>query len=102
ARLEGKPAGPKPTPRTPTGLRPVRPAQGIAPPGNAFRLFDPRLKAVVIDRSPGDAYMAVKVDSEGRLFVGGRRAVYVFEPLPGGGYGPRHELMPFPEDSIII
>ena len=51
------------------------------PPGQSIcRPADPRLKAVLIDRSPNDAYLAVKADSMGRLFVGGREAVFVFEP----------------------
>ncbi len=63
---------------------------------------DPRLKAVLIDRSENDAYLAVKADSMGRLFVGGREAVFVFEPNRDGSYGPRRELLRFPPDSIII
>lgn len=74
----------------------------VPPPGNHLQPVDPRLKAVLIDRSENDAYLAVKTDSMGRLFVGGREAVFVFEPNRDGSYGPRRELLRFPPDSIII
>jgi putative heme-binding domain-containing protein len=67
-----------------------------------FEPADPRLKVRLIDRSPDEAYMAVKCDSEGRLFVGGREGVFVFERKPGGGFGPKQELYRFPADSIIM
>ena len=58
--------------------------------------------AVLIDRSENDVFMAVKCDSMGRLFVGGREAVFVYEPDDKGGYKPKQELYHFPQDSIII
>lgn len=72
------------------------------PPGNHLLPADKRLKAVLIDRSANDAYCAVKVDGMGRIFVGGREAVFVFEPNDAGGYEPKRELLRFPQDSIII
>lgn len=71
----------------------------VPPPG--VQLSGDKLKVTLIDRSPNDVYMAIKADSAGRLFVGGREAVYVFEPT-ASGYGPRQELLRFPQDSIII
>ena len=44
--------------------------------------------------------MAVKVDGSGRIFVGGREKVFVFEPI-GAGF-KRHELLRLPPDSIVI
>jgi putative heme-binding domain-containing protein len=72
------------------------------PPGPHLEPVDSRLKVVLIDRSANDAYLAVKADSVGRLFVGGREALFVFEPAAKGGYGPRRELCHFPQDSVII
>jgi putative heme-binding domain-containing protein len=46
--------------------------------------------------------MAVKLDAAGNLFVGGRERVFVFESDGKGGFGPRRELLRFPQDSIII
>jgi putative heme-binding domain-containing protein len=80
----------------------VPPPGPLPPPGNHLRPVDPRLKAVLLGRSANDAYLAVKVDSEGRLFVGGREALFVFEPNGRGGYGPRRELCRFPPDSILM
>jgi putative heme-binding domain-containing protein len=72
------------------------------PPGPNLKVDDPKLKVTLLDRSVDDAYMAVKVDGVGNLFVGGREAVFVFEPDGKGGFKPRRELIKFPQDSIII
>jgi putative heme-binding domain-containing protein len=74
----------------------------MPPAGVHLSSTDPRLKVVLIDRSPADVYMGVKVDTAGRVFVGGREAVFVFEPDDRGGYGPKRELLRFPNDSIIM
>ena len=37
----------------------------------------------------------------GRLFVGGREALFVYEPDERGGYRPRQLLYRFPPDSWI-
>ncbi len=66
-----------------------------------YRPADPRLRAVLLDRSDGESYVSLKVDTQGRLFTGGREALFVFEPDDRGGYGPRRELYRFPPDSWI-
>ena len=88
---------------------PARPAARLdsgtslsPPPGPNLLPVDGRLKATLIDRSEDDAYLAVKVDGTGRVFVGGREKVFVFEPDGKGGFLPRRELCRFPPDSIII
>src|SRR5262249_1486140 len=45
-----------------------------------YRPADAGLTATLIDRSQGESYVAVRPDPEGRLFVGGREALFVFEP----------------------
>ncbi len=60
------------------------------------------MKVRLIDRSPSDAYLGVRVDSAGQVFVGSREAVFVFVPDGQGGYLPRRRLLEFPPDSIII
>jgi putative heme-binding domain-containing protein len=72
------------------------------PEGPNLKVDDPKLKVILIHRSDDDAYMAVKLDGAGNLFVGGREAVFVFEPDGKGGFLPRRELLRFPKDSIII
>lgn len=86
----------------PVGVSPNPSAAVVPPPGVHLEPADPRMKAVLIDRSPNDAYMGVKVDGMGRIFVGGRDAVFLFEPDDKGGYQPRRQLLTFPKDSIII
>lgn len=105
-QLEGKPPGPRPKYRTYTAASqpPAKSATlGPAPPpGNHLTPALPGLRTVLIDRSPNDAYLAVKADSTGRLFVGGRDAVFVFEPDGKGGFKPRRQLCYFHQDAIII
>ena len=72
------------------------------PAGPNLKTDDPKLRVTLLDRSPDDAYMAVKVDGAGNLFVGGREKVFLFEPDGNGGFLPRRELLKFPQDSIII
>jgi putative heme-binding domain-containing protein len=72
------------------------------PAGPNLTVEDPKLNVTLISRSDDDAYMAVKVDGAGNLFVGGREKVFVFEPDGTGGFKPRRELLEFPKDSIII
>ena len=60
-----------------------------------------RLKAVLIDRSADESFVSIKADSQGRLFVGSREAVFVYEPDDKGGYKPRRELYRFPPDSWV-
>ena len=66
-----------------------------------YRPADARLKAVLIDRSPDESFASIKADSEGRLFVGGREALFVYEPDGKGGYQARRELYRFPPDSWL-
>jgi putative heme-binding domain-containing protein len=81
---------------TPTG-------QGPIPTGGPNNFpADPRFKTVLIDRSADDAYLGVKLDTEGRIFVGAREAIYVFEPDRNGFYGLRQEICRFPPDSLIL
>ncbi|MBI4603203.1 MAG: HEAT repeat domain-containing protein [Planctomycetes bacterium] len=63
---------------------------------------DPRLKVVLIDRAEGASFVAVRADSAGRVFVGGREGLFAYEPEPGGGYGPRRELYRFPPESWVF
>ena len=78
------------------------PRSAAPPPGNHLVPADARLRAVLLDRSADDAYLAVKADGVGNLFVGGREAVFVFEPDDKGGYGPRRVLCRLPPDSIVM
>ena len=66
-----------------------------------YRLVDPDLKVVHIDSSPTESFLSIRADSMGRVFVGGREAVFVYEPSEDGGYRPRQELYRFPDHSWV-
>jgi putative heme-binding domain-containing protein len=77
--------------------------QAVTPPdGVNLAPVDHRLKATLIDRSATDSFTGIRVDSEGNLFVGGREAVFVFEPNTTGDYQPKREILHLPQDSIVI
>lgn len=62
---------------------------------------DPALQAVVITSSETESFLAVRVDTTGRMFVGGRSAVFVLEPTASGGYAEPRQLVSFPEDPWV-
>jgi putative heme-binding domain-containing protein len=87
------PAAPGPSPDAPPEF-----AEGAAP---SYRPGDPALRAELIDRSVDESFIAVRADTAGRVFVGGREAVFAYEPLGDGSYGPRVELYRFPPHSWV-
>ncbi|MFM7243158.1 MAG: hypothetical protein ACKO40_03160 [Planctomycetaceae bacterium] len=62
---------------------------------------DPALRVVPVDTVERASFLGVRVDSDGRVFVGGREALFVYEPDGGGGYGPRRTLLTFPDHTWI-
>lgn len=66
-----------------------------------YQAADPRLRVVTIDRSPDESFLSLRLDTTGRLFAGGREALFVYEPAADGGYQPRHELFRFPPHTWI-
>ena len=66
-----------------------------------YSVADPELKVVRIDTSTNEAFLAVRADSAGRVWVGGREALFVYEPDEDGGYRPRREVLRFPKHSWI-
>ncbi len=56
---------------------------------------------LTIDESPDESFLSIRADTLGRLFVGGREALFVYEPAKGGGYAPRQLLYRFPPDTWI-
>lgn len=59
------------------------------------------LKPILLDSSDTESFLAVQADTQGRLFVGGREALFVLEPDEQGGYAPRQELYRFPNHTWI-
>lgn len=68
---------------------------------NSVSTPDPVLQAVVVDSAETESFLAVRVDTTGRIFLGGRSAVFVLEPNAAGGYAERRQLVQFPEDPWI-
>ena len=66
-----------------------------------YSLVDPRLKLKLIDSDPHESFLAMRTDTEGRLFVGGREALFIYEPDSNDVYGPRKELYRFPDHTWI-
>lgn len=66
-----------------------------------YETADPELKVVTLDSADTESFLAVKLDTTGRMFVGGREALFVYEPLADGKYGPRTELMRFPDHTWV-
>ena len=66
-----------------------------------YRLPDPALKLVRIDTDEKESFLAVRTDPAGRLFVGGREGLFVYEPDGNGGFGPRQLLVRFPNHAWV-
>jgi putative heme-binding domain-containing protein len=66
-----------------------------------YALPDPELKLVRLDSATTESLLAVRADAAGRLFVGGREGLFVYEPDDKGGYGPRRQIFQFPRDSWV-
>ena len=66
-----------------------------------YSAADPELQVVRLDTAPTESFLAVRADTEGRLFVGGREAIYVYEPQADGTYAARRELLRFPDHTWV-
>jgi putative heme-binding domain-containing protein len=90
-----------------------------------YHVTDPELKVVRLDSSPDASFLSVRLDTTGRIFVGGRKTLFVYDvdqsdakssppapALPGEGpgvraglaaakYKPRHLLCEFPDHTWV-
>ncbi|HEY4260792.1 MAG TPA: c-type cytochrome, partial [Schlesneria sp.] len=66
-----------------------------------YHVTDPDLKVVRLDSSADDSFLSVRVDSEGRIFVGGRKTLHVYDLDKDGYYLPRRLLYEFPDHSWV-
>jgi putative heme-binding domain-containing protein len=62
---------------------------------------DAGLKVVRLDHDERESFLGIASDTEGRLFVGGREALFVYEPDAERGFAPRQELYRFPDHTWI-
>ncbi len=67
-----------------------------------YSAAEDQLDVVLIDRHESAMFVAVRVDTEGRIFVGGRDTLFVYEPDGNGGYQPRQEIYRFPPESWVF
>lgn len=66
-----------------------------------YRVTDPELKVVRLDSSPDASFLSVRLDTTGRIFVGGRKTLYVYDLDEAGKYKPRHLLCEFPDHTWV-
>jgi putative heme-binding domain-containing protein len=66
-----------------------------------YATANPALRIVRLDSAPTESFLAVKADTTGRLFVGGREALFVYELDANGLYQPRRELLRFPDHTWV-
>jgi hypothetical protein len=69
---------------------------------DGYKTVDPRLKVVRVDSDGDQSYLGLALDGMGRMFVGGKEALFVYEPKPDGLYRLRRELWRFAPDSWIF
>lgn len=74
-------------------------SSAFATPPIDYAPSDPGLRLELLDSSPNDSFLSIRCDGLGRLFVGGREAVFRYDPDDKGGYKPRVELFRFPPHS---
>lgn len=79
-------------------------ASGVAAPASdseVYSMDSPELRVVHLDSDLHESFLSVRVDTVGRIFVGGREAIFVYEPQRDGSYAPKVELFRFPPHSWV-
>lgn len=66
-----------------------------------YAVVDPEVRLERLDSSRDESFLSMRVESAGRLFLGGREALFVYEPTGQGKFAPRRELLRFPPHSWI-
>ncbi len=66
-----------------------------------YHVTDPDLKIIRLDSSPDDSFLSVRVDTEGRIFVGGRKTLFAYDVDEAGRYRPRKLLFEFPDHTWV-
>ncbi len=74
---------------------------GPAVATEGIKLSYDNLKVEVLDSDAKEFFVSHTMDLEGRLFVGTREALFVYERKADGGFAPRQELFRFPGHSWL-
>jgi putative heme-binding domain-containing protein len=74
---------------------------GLAADDAGYSLADPGLQLTRVDSSADESFFSVRGDAMGRIFVGGRRSLFVYEPDEKGTYQARRLLYQFPDHTWI-
>ena len=69
--------------------------------GADYAVVDHEVRLERLDSSPNESFLSVRGDTTGRLFVGGREALFVYEAMGDGRFAPRRELVRFPPNSWV-
>lgn len=64
-------------------------------------LNDPNLKVELLDSHPDEFFLSHDMDLAGRLYLGAREGVFVYERTADGGFQDRKELYRFPKDTWV-
>ena len=76
-------------------------SQGAAEAVDGITLSYDNLKVEVIDSDAKEFFVSHTMDLKGRLFVGTREALFVYERKADGGFAPRQELFRFPAHTWL-
>jgi putative heme-binding domain-containing protein len=66
-----------------------------------IHLADKTLKVELLDTHPEEFFLSHDMDLKGRLYLGSREAVFVYERTDDGGFQKRKELYRFPKDTWV-
>jgi len=70
-------------------------------PVSGISLSDPNLKVELLDTHPDDFFLSHDMDLAGRLYLGAREGVFVYERTPEGDFLARRSLYRFPADTWV-
>ena len=74
---------------------------GAAAEAEGIKLSHDNLKVELIDSDEREFFVSHTMDLRGRLFVGTREALFVYERKADGGFAKRQQLFRFPKNAWL-